>query len=257
MVIFAYFFIPQIFFYGVSSLAGGILNARGHFAAPMWTPVINNIVVILVLLLFIATGGIGTQADTISAGQVELLGLGHHPGHRRADRGAVPGLRRVGFRWRPRFDFRRAEVTEIRRMAAPAVRLHADHPGVLPRRPERGERRLDAARRDLRLVLHLQLCLAAVPAAVRDHRDLGDHRAAPPDERSRRRTPLPAGPGRLLHRGPAVLGHRGAGRAAAHRARAPRWPSSCSASGTAAPRWPRPATSARCSASSRSAWCRT
>ena len=47
MVIFAYFFIPQIFFYGVSSLAGGILNARGHFAAPMWTPVINNVVVIV------------------------------------------------------------------------------------------------------------------------------------------------------------------------------------------------------------------
>ena len=39
MVIFAYFFIPQIFFYGVSSLAGAILNARGSFAAPMWTPV--------------------------------------------------------------------------------------------------------------------------------------------------------------------------------------------------------------------------
>jgi len=37
MVIFAYFFIPQIFFYGISSLAGGVLNARGHFAAPMWT----------------------------------------------------------------------------------------------------------------------------------------------------------------------------------------------------------------------------
>ena len=34
MVIFAYFFIPQIFFYGVSSLAGAILNARGSFAAP-------------------------------------------------------------------------------------------------------------------------------------------------------------------------------------------------------------------------------
>src|SRR5512140_1323545 len=61
-LIFAFFFIPQIFFYGVSSLAGGVLNARGHFAAPMWTPVINNIVVIAVLLLFIATGGIGVAA---------------------------------------------------------------------------------------------------------------------------------------------------------------------------------------------------
>ena len=31
----------------------------------------------------------------------------------------IPFLRRVGFRWHPRFDFRRAEVAEIRRMAAP------------------------------------------------------------------------------------------------------------------------------------------
>jgi putative peptidoglycan lipid II flippase len=119
MVIFAYFFIPQIFFYGVSSLAGGILNARGHFAAPMWTPVINNLVVILVLLLFIATGGIGVQPDTISAGQVELLGFGTTLGIMAQTAALIPFLRRVGFRWHPRFDFRRAEVTEIRRMAAP------------------------------------------------------------------------------------------------------------------------------------------
>ncbi len=119
MVIFAFFFIPQIFFYGVSSLAGGILNARGHFAAPMWTPVINNVVVILVLLLFIATGGIGTQPSTISAGQVQLLGFGTTLGIVAQTAALIPFLRRVGFRWHPRFDFRRPEVTEIRRMAAP------------------------------------------------------------------------------------------------------------------------------------------
>ena len=119
MVIFAYFFIPQIFFYGVSSLAGGILNARGHFAAPMWTPVLNNVVVICVLLLFIATGGIGTTPSTISGSQVELLGFGTTLGIVVQTAALIPFLRRVGFRWRPRFDFRRAEVTEIRRMAAP------------------------------------------------------------------------------------------------------------------------------------------
>ena len=118
MVIFAYFFIPQIFFYGVSSLAGGILNARGHFAAPMWTPVINNVVVILVLLLFIATGGI-TNPSTISASQVELLGFGTTLGIIAQTAALIPFLRRAGFRWHPRFDFRRHEVREIRRMAAP------------------------------------------------------------------------------------------------------------------------------------------
>ncbi|MGH3121896.1 MAG: murein biosynthesis integral membrane protein MurJ [Streptosporangiaceae bacterium] len=118
-VIFAFFFIPQIFFYGVSSMAGGVLNARDRFAAPMWTPVINNIVVILVLLLFIATGGIGTQAGTISGAQIQLLGFGTTLGIVAQTAALFPALRRAGFRWRPRFDFRRAEVREIRRMAAP------------------------------------------------------------------------------------------------------------------------------------------
>ena len=53
MVIFAYFFIPQIFFYGMDSLLGAILNTRGRFGANMWTPVINNVVVILVGVLYI------------------------------------------------------------------------------------------------------------------------------------------------------------------------------------------------------------
>ena len=48
MVVWAYFFIPQIFFYGMSSLIGAILNTRGRFAAPMWAPVINNLVVIVI-----------------------------------------------------------------------------------------------------------------------------------------------------------------------------------------------------------------
>jgi putative peptidoglycan lipid II flippase len=119
MVIFAYFFIPQIFFYGISSLAGAVLNARGHFAAPMWTPVINNIVVIAVLLLFIVTGGIGESAASITPGQVQLLGFGTTLGIIAQTAALIPFLRKAGFRWHPRFDFRRAEVTEIRRMAGP------------------------------------------------------------------------------------------------------------------------------------------
>jgi putative peptidoglycan lipid II flippase len=119
MVIFAYFFIPQIFFYGMSSLAGAVLNARGHFAAPMWTPVINNVVVIAVLLLFIAVGGIGVTPSSITAAQVQLLGFGTTLGIIAQTAALVPFLLKVGFRWRPRFDFRRAEVAEIRRMAGP------------------------------------------------------------------------------------------------------------------------------------------
>jgi murein biosynthesis integral membrane protein MurJ len=117
MVVFAYYFIPQIFFYGVSSLAGAILNARGHFAAPMWTPVVNNLVVIAVGLLFILTAGFNLTSGTVSTGEIQLLGIGTTLGIIIQTAALLPSLRSVGFRWRPRFDFRRAELTEIRRMA--------------------------------------------------------------------------------------------------------------------------------------------
>jgi len=118
MVIFAYFFIPQIFFYGVSSLAGAVLNARGSFAAPMWTPVVNNIVVIGVLLAFVFTAGFGVGPDSITPGQVGLLGVGTTIGVLAQTAALVPALRAAGFRWRPRYDFRRAELAGIWRMAS-------------------------------------------------------------------------------------------------------------------------------------------
>jgi putative peptidoglycan lipid II flippase len=116
-VIFAYFFIPQIFFYGVSSLAGAILNARGSFAAPMWTPVINNLVVIIIGVGFMATAGLNRTAADISSAQVELLGLGTTLGIVLQTLALIPSMRRVGFRWRPRRDFRRAEISEIGHMS--------------------------------------------------------------------------------------------------------------------------------------------
>src|SRR5580692_5027282 len=119
LVIFAYFFIPQIFFYGMSSLIGAILNARGSFAAPMWTPIINNVVVIVVLLMYmlVASPGLATSRyPHAGGGVVLLLGLGTTLGIVAQTIALVPALRKVGFRWRPRWDFRRAESAEIGRM---------------------------------------------------------------------------------------------------------------------------------------------
>jgi putative peptidoglycan lipid II flippase len=115
-VIFTYFFLPQIFFYGVSSLAGAILNARGSFAAPMWTPVINNVVVSLVGIGLILTAGTNRTPENISSGETQLLAIGTTLGIVLQTAALWPSMRRVGFRWRPRFDFRRAEVAEIGRM---------------------------------------------------------------------------------------------------------------------------------------------
>jgi putative peptidoglycan lipid II flippase len=117
MVVFAYFFVPQIFFYGLSSLIGAILNTRNSFAAPMWTPIINNVVVIVVGLVFVVMDGLNKTAGNVSSSGVVLLGVGTTLGIIIQTLALVPALRKVGFRWRPRFDFRRAELSEIGRMA--------------------------------------------------------------------------------------------------------------------------------------------
>jgi putative peptidoglycan lipid II flippase len=113
----AYFFIPQIFFYGVSSLAGAILNARGSFASPMWTPVINNVVVIAVGLMFVVVAGLNRTPAQLNGSEVALLGIGTTAGIVLQTVAMIPSLRRVGFRWRPTFDFRRAEISEMGRMS--------------------------------------------------------------------------------------------------------------------------------------------
>jgi putative peptidoglycan lipid II flippase len=116
-VLFAFFFLPQIFFYGVSSLAGAILNARGRFGAPMWTPVINNLVVIVVGGGFMLFAGLNRTPQDITAGEIQLLGIGTTLGIVLQTAALIPSLRKVGFRWRPRFDFRRGEVSELGRMS--------------------------------------------------------------------------------------------------------------------------------------------
>ena len=45
-------FVPQLTCYGLIALFTALLNTRGKFAAPMFVPIANNLVVIVVLLWF-------------------------------------------------------------------------------------------------------------------------------------------------------------------------------------------------------------
>ncbi len=56
-VSFALWCLPQIFFYGLYTLLGQVLNARGSFGPYMWAPVVNNIVAIAGLGVFLAVHG--------------------------------------------------------------------------------------------------------------------------------------------------------------------------------------------------------
>lgn len=109
----ARFFLPQIFFLGVTAMARATLNTRGHFAAPMWTPVLNNLVVIGVGAAFLAVTSGGVFPGTISSAETRLLGIGTTLGIVVQTVALVPVLRAVGFRWRPRFDFARLDYRHI------------------------------------------------------------------------------------------------------------------------------------------------
>jgi murein biosynthesis integral membrane protein MurJ len=117
MVLWAYIFIPQIFFYGMSSLIGAILNTRGRFAAPMWAPVVNNLVVIVIGGLYVVMVGTDKTPSNISAFGIQLLGIGTTLGVVAQTVALFPSLRAAGFRWRPTLGFRRDEVSEMGRMA--------------------------------------------------------------------------------------------------------------------------------------------
>lgn len=60
---FALFTFPQIFFYGLYTVVGQVLNAKGAFGWYMWAPVVNNIVAIAGLLIFIRQFGSFAQAE--------------------------------------------------------------------------------------------------------------------------------------------------------------------------------------------------
>ena len=59
---FAYWCLPQIFFYGVFALLGEILNARRVFGPYTWAPIVNNLVSITGFALFIVLFGPGADA---------------------------------------------------------------------------------------------------------------------------------------------------------------------------------------------------
>jgi putative peptidoglycan lipid II flippase len=112
----AYLLLPMIFFYGVAALFAAVLNTRSHFAAPTFAPILNNIVVIAMCGTFLLTPTIVKDDPTsLKATQIALLGLGTTFGVVVQATGLLPALRRVGFRWRWRWDFRALHLPELAR----------------------------------------------------------------------------------------------------------------------------------------------
>jgi len=105
---FARFFLPQVLFYGVGAVYGAILNTRGSFAAPMWAPVLNNLVVIAAGGLFFAMTIGHPHPGDLSHTERLVLAVGTTLGVVLQTIALLPALRRVRFRHRFRFDWRNA-----------------------------------------------------------------------------------------------------------------------------------------------------
>jgi peptidoglycan biosynthesis protein MviN/MurJ (putative lipid II flippase) len=58
-IAFAFWCLPQVFFYGLYTVLGQVLNARGSFGPYMWAPVVNNVVAIIGMIVFVAIYGSG------------------------------------------------------------------------------------------------------------------------------------------------------------------------------------------------------
>ena len=74
---FAYWTIPQLFFYGLYSVFGEVLNSRSAFGPFMWAPALNNLVSIAGLGLFIWVFGADAEGQRAITGwgadQIALL----------------------------------------------------------------------------------------------------------------------------------------------------------------------------------------
>lgn len=64
---FAYICLPQLFFYGLYTLLGQVLNARGNFGPYMWAPALNNVVSIIGLGVYLYLYGEYRVADVMPA----------------------------------------------------------------------------------------------------------------------------------------------------------------------------------------------
>ena len=108
-VAFAFWCLPQVFFYGLYTLLGQVLNAHRSFGPYMWAPAVNNVVAIAGLLVFVALFGAGPQAHPVESWtpvKIALLAGTATLGVVLQAVVLVAPLRRIGFRYRPRGGWR-------------------------------------------------------------------------------------------------------------------------------------------------------
>lgn len=124
IVLLARFTLVQVFFYGLYTLLGQMLNARGRFGPMMFAPILNNLVAIAVFGGFLlAVGPLNPDAGEYTTAQVVWFGLGSTLGIAAQALVLLPVLHRTGLRLRPRTDLRGVGLGKAFRLGAWTVAL--------------------------------------------------------------------------------------------------------------------------------------
>lgn len=112
-------FVPQILFYGLTTLGSALLNAHRRFAAAAFAPVVNNVAMILVLIVAARMVGDQLTAEEVLADPalLLLLGLGTTAGIAAMAIVLWPAIRRAGIRTRIAFDWGNPSVRKVARLS--------------------------------------------------------------------------------------------------------------------------------------------
>ncbi|MBO3661919.1 murein biosynthesis integral membrane protein MurJ [Microbacterium stercoris] len=115
---FAYWCLPQVFFYGMFALIGETLNARRVFGPYAWAPIVNNVVTIVGFGAFILIfGGERSAVDQWDSTTIAVMGAITTFGIVAQTVVLVFFWRRTGLSLRPDFGWRGLGLGEVRNLA--------------------------------------------------------------------------------------------------------------------------------------------
>ncbi len=107
--------LPQVFFYGMTTLATALLHARRRFAAPAFAPVLTNVVISIAALIVYKV--IDPADGDSSLNTVFVLGLGTTAGVAAMAAALMPAIRRAGIELRWDFRPRHPAVKSVVRLS--------------------------------------------------------------------------------------------------------------------------------------------
>lgn len=113
------FFMPQIVFYGIGAVATGLLNAHRRFAAPMFAPILNNLIVMATFGVYAVMAGSdrGTEGFVVTTPEKLVLAIGTTLGVLAMTAALWPAVRRLGFRFHWRRDWANEAIRRIAHLA--------------------------------------------------------------------------------------------------------------------------------------------